>query len=383
MIDTIEKSFFTNFSCLPTIIVRSPGRINLIGEHTDYNHGFVLPAAIDKSIYIALSPRSDSEVHLQALDLKESHHFLKGGFKKTEKSWPNYILGVLQQLEKKGALWKGFNCAFLADLPIGAGLSSSAALECGILFGLNTLFNLSLTPRELARMAQAAENEFVGVQCGIMDQFANVFGKKDQLIKLDCSNQIFEYIPFEQDEFDLVLCDTGVKHGLASSEYNTRKKECETGVTALRERYPELSSLRSAHLQQLNAVKEKISETVYRRCKYVIEEIDRVTLACKDLKENHFIGFGQKMYATHEGLKNDYEVSCTELDFLVEQARRSKAVLGARMMGGGFGGCTINLVQKSGTSEFLQTTAEAYQHNFGRPLQSHLVKISDGVQLIK
>jgi len=382
MTDTIEKSFFNIFNTKPEIRVRSPGRINLIGEHTDYNGGFVLPAAIDQSIYLALSTRSDSQIYLHALDLNESHQFYQGSFVKTEKSWPNYILGVLHQLEKNGSKWKGFNAVFSADLPVGAGLSSSAALECGFLYGLNQLFHLDLKPQQIALMGQAAENEFVGVNCGIMDQFANIFGKKDQVIKLDCATQNFELIPFHQNNFDLLLFDTGVKHSLAGSEYNARRKECEAGVLALRELYPEISSLRAAQIEQLISVKEKISDKVYRRCKYVIEEIKRVNAACQDLKENDFINFGKKMYATHAGLKNDYEVSCAELDFLVEHTQHFNSVLGARMMGGGFGGCTINLVEKNSSSGLIQSIEEDYFKTFSKKLQTYRVQISEGTHLI-
>ena len=387
MIEEIEKSFLFYFGTHPTLIVRSPGRINLIGEHTDYNGGFVLPAAVDKSIVLAFGPRQDSEVRLQALNLNDFYHLTKGPFKitnkKSGKGWPDYVLGVLLELEKLNLKWSGFNCTIGGDLPLGAGMSSSAALECGILFGLNRLFNHRLKPREIALLAQKAENEFVGVKCGIMDQFANVFGRKGNALRLDCSSQDFEYVPFTHEGIDIVLCDTGVKHSLAGSEYNARRKECEKGVAAMRFLNPDISNLRKASLKELSFVKEKISKQAYRRCKYVIDENARVIDACKDLKENDLVGFGQKMFATHEGLRNEYSVSCPELDFLVDLARKADGVLGARMMGGGFGGCTINLVKKNDTAEFLRIAANAYQSEFGIPLQSYQVELADGVHLVK
>jgi len=383
IIEEIRKAFVAHFSEEPEVIMRSPGRINLIGEHTDYNGGFVLPAAINKSIYFAFGKRDNNEILLHAHDLHDSYSCRTGEFSKSDKKWPDYIVGVLSQLKKKNISVPAFNCVFGGDIPVGAGLSSSAALECGTIYGLSRLFSIPLSPIDIALTGQAAENEFVGVQCGIMDQFACVFGKAVHVIKLDCRNMTHEYVPFHSNDYTIVLCDTGIKHALAETEYNTRRKECEAGAAIVKASYPDISSLRDATLEQLNTVKGKMDETAYKRCKYVIEEIERVTLACEDLKRNDFIAFGNKMYDTHNGLQHEYNVSCMELDFLVNESRKHSYVAGARMMGGGFGGCTINLVQKEKTGDFISSMSHAYMKAFNNELKSYLVEITDGVREIK
>jgi galactokinase len=383
MMKKIENSYVQEFGNRPSHFVRSPGRINLIGEHTDYNLGFVMPAAIDKSIFFAFGLRQDHEIHFHAIDLNE--RFVTEVFNaqtqylKPQQQWTHYLLGILEQLQKRGTSIQGFNCSFASNLPQGAGLSSSAALECGLIFGLNDLFSLNLSSIEMTLMGQAAENQFVGVNCGIMDQFANIHGKRDHLIKLDCRDYSFELLPFELTDHQLVLCDTNVKHNLASSEYNLRRAECEAGVLALKNRFPEINSLRDSSMQQLHALEKEISELTFKRCSYVIGEINRVKLACEDLRKGDLESFGNKMFQTHAGLSQEYEVSCEELDFLVREAT-SLGATGARMMGGGFGGCTINLIEKDKAKRFKEQLQIRYPLKFGRELMFYEVSLSDGTQ---
>lgn len=373
----VKEAFWHLYSTEPRLF-RSPGRINLIGEHTDYNAGFVLPASVDKAVYFAISPRSDDRVLLQAVDLKDTYEFRLDDLSKPDKEWPIYQLSVLDQLEKKGIKIGGFQASFGSDVPVGAGMSSSAALECCLLFALNEVFGLGLSRIEIVKMAQKAENEYVGVNCGIMDQFASVFGKAESVIRLDCRSLEYEYFPFEMNEYMLILCDTKVKHSLADSAYNTRRKECEQGVAVLQQDHPEIKSLRDASPELVEKYKEQLSPEVYKRCKYMTEEIQRVQKACELLLKGDLRGFGSKMFATHEGLQHEYEVSCPELDFLVAQARTNPDVVGARMMGGGFGGCTINLVRKEGVSSFETFMKDAYLRAYTIALPCYEVVIDEG-----
>jgi len=375
--EDIIKRFKSHFDKSP-LAVRSPGRVNLIGEHTDYNLGFVMPAAIDKQIICALAPNYGDRVRLVSHDLNESFEFDVDHFNPSDKGWPNYIMGVVDQYRKKGLNIKGFDCVFGGDIPLGAGLSSSAALECAFAYALNSIFDHRLPKLELVKLAQLAENEFVGVQCGIMDQFASIYGKTDKALKLDCRSLEFEYFNLEMDHYRIVLCDTQVKHSLASSEYNTRRKECETGVAILQEFYPGVKSLRDTTLEQLSEHQNIFDPIIYRRCRFVVEENNRVLDAGRKLTEGNIEDFGKDMYASHKGLSEDYEVSCRELDFLFEHARQHAAVIGARMMGGGFGGCTINLVKIDQLGEFTASIADAYGKTFGVNLKSYVVKIGNG-----
>ena len=360
------------------MLVRSPGRINMIGEHTDYNEGFVMPAAIDKEIVCAISPNYNNKCTLVAYDLDDAFAFDITRFKKSDKGWPNYIMGVVEQFQKRGLEIKGFDCVFGGNIPLGAGLSSSAALECAFAYSFNQMYGCGLTRLEIVKLAQAAENEFVGVQCGIMDQFASVHGKHDKVFRLDCRTLEYEYYDMKLDDYRLVLCDTGVKHSLASSEYNTRRQECETGVAILQQYYPEVHSLRDATVAQLDEHRDEIDDNIYRRCRYVIEENARVLECCEMLKQGDLEGFGENMYKTHEGLSKEYEVSCDELDFLYEKARQSGMVIGARMMGGGFGGCTLNIVKIDRLDEFISHMTKAYKEEMGLELKTYVVKIENG-----
>ncbi|MEC3880759.1 galactokinase [Parapedobacter sp. 10938] len=364
------------------LLVRSPGRVNLIGEHTDYNQGLVLPAAIDKNIIVAIGERDDNVIQLHALDQQESYHANLDALDRSPLLWPDYILGVVQQLQQRGHRMVGFNLVFGGDIPQGAGLSSSAALECATAFALNELFDLGIPRLDIALTAQAAENEFVGVKCGLMDQFASVFGQEQRLIKLDCADFSYEYIPFNNPDLCIVLFDTQVKHSLASSAYNERREQCEHGVALIQQHHPHVKSLRDATLEQLDEHVKPIDATVYNRCHYVVSEIKRLQDACDDLKKDDFTTFGKRMFETHDGLQHLYEVSCDELDILVDLVRDNDAVLGARMMGGGFGGCTINLVKVNAVRGVVDAVTAAYNEKTGRTAQVYIANISAGTNVI-
>ena len=398
LISSIENQFEQVFNKKPQIIVRSPGRINLIGEHTDYNGGFVLPAAIDKAVYLAVSAREDDECHFVAHDLKECYTTTLQNLVKTdEKGWANYLMGVIKtisdmgygisdnsQLTTHNSQLKGINLVFGGDLPSGGGVSSSAAIENGIGFALNHLFNLGLTRLDLVKISQQAENNFVGMQCGVMDMFASMMGQERSVIRLDCRSLAYEYFSFDISNYILVLCDTRVKHALVDSEYNTRRAECEEGVAVLKKYDPSVLSLRDVSFEFLLSHQTDLSEVVFRRCKYVVEEIARVEKACKALIANDLEAFGALMYATHDGLNLEYEVSCPELNFLVEMARDypHPSVLGARMMGGGFGGCTLNLVKKEAADDFISTLSKAYLEKFNIDMLAYKVVIENGTTLM-
>ena len=365
-----------------TIIVRSPGRINLIGEHTDYNDGFVLPAAIDKAVYVTIEQVPGTKLFLHSVDFNESVEIELTAIKPVPGHWSTYILGVADQFVQKAKQVSGFKLNIYGDVPLGAGLSSSAAVECAVAFALNKILNAGFSRKELALMAQAAEHTYAGVKCGIMDQFASLFGKKDNVIRLDCRSLDYEYFPLELNEYVVVLFDTQVKHSLASSEYNVRREQCEAGVALIQQKYPQVKNLRDTTIEM---IKECISpgDIVYNRCKYVVEEIIRLQTGCGDLQRGDLMAFGQKMYATHHGLSKYYEVSCKELDYLVEYVQQSRDVIGARMMGGGFGGCTINIIKKSSVEGLVSELTVAYLENMGKELKHYMVNIEDGTSIIK
>jgi len=380
-IETVRTVFVSNFGH-PTLLVQSPGRINLIGEHTDYNQGFVLPAAIDKAIYLAISKREDQEVHLIAADLADNFSVALNNLSFSQQTWSNYLIGVVDQLQKNGYELGGFNAVVAGDVPLGAGLSSSAAVECATVFALNELFELGLSKIEMVRLAQKAENEFVGVKCGIMDQFASMFGKTDTVIQLDCQSLDYSYMPFNQEGIKIVLLDTRVKHSLASTEYNLRREECEAGVKIIQEKYPTVASLRDVTMQMAQECLANADQKIIDRCSFVVAEIHRLQDACKDLEAGNMKAFGKKMYETHEGLSKLYEVSCAELDFLADFAKTDASVLGARMMGGGFGGCTINLVEENAVEAFVLAAGNAFQAAFGTEMKPYIVSIGNGTSLL-
>lgn len=369
------------FITADTIVVRSPGRINLIGEHTDYNEGFVLPAAIDKAVYVAVEKNPGTRLNLQSVDFNESIEVEIRDIKPVPGHWSTYIFGVVDQFIRKGQFVTGFKLSIYGDVPLGAGLSSSAAVECAVAFALNELLQSGFSRKELALMAQAAEHQYAGVKCGIMDQFASLFGKKDHVIRLDCRSLEYEYFPLELGEYVIVLFDTMVKHSLGSSEYNIRRSQCEEGVMLIGQNYPSVHSLRDATMEMVNECIGEF-ETAHWRCKYVVEEIDRLQKGCEDLQAGDLIAFGKKMFATHDGLSKEYEVSCKELDYLVDNVRNNPAVIGARMMGGGFGGCTINIISKDMVEELVAKLSEDYKKDMGKELKHYLVNIEDGTSVI-
>lgn len=364
-------------------LIKSPGRVNLIGEHTDYNDGFVLPAAVEQSICLAMNVSDTSKCHFYAVDKNEVYETdLSKGIQKSEKGWPNYLLGVVDQLQKKGYQVKGFNCVFGGNVPIGAGMASSAALEGGVLYGLAEIHGWEIPPIEMARIAQKAENDFVGVQCGIMDQFASLNGQKGYALKLDCRSLDYEYFPFCQNGVRLVLCDTQIRRELAASEYNIRRQQCEQGVEILKQWDDSITSLRDVELKTLLSHEDDMEPEIFKRCKYVVEENKRVVKACEDLHEGDLDSFGQRMYKSHLGLQLEYEVSCKELDLLVDIARNVDGVFGARMMGGGFGGCTINLVEEEEAEAFAETIREQYYNEIGQEIKIYQTKASGGTHLV-
>lgn len=291
-------------------------------------------------------------------------------------------MGVVDQLNKRGHKTKGFNCVFGGDIPLGAGLSSSAALGAGLAFALNHIFNLGIDKLSLVKLAQKAENEFVGLNCGIMDQYINIFGAAQKVLKIDCRSLEYKYHSFVNDDLRIVLCNTMVAHSLASSEYNTRRIQCERGVKILQYSNPDIKSLRDVSLELLFSNETDLDKVIFRRCKYVIEENERVTKACEDLDKKDFSSFGKRMYQSHNGLSKEYEVSCEELDFLVEEALHHEGVLGGRMMGGGFGGCTINLVRKDFVESFKQSIEESYYNRYGKKPPVYACTIEEGTHII-
>ncbi|WP_412468389.1 galactokinase [Pedobacter sp. KLB.chiD] len=376
----LKNTFKRLFNAEP-ILVRSPGRINIIGEHTDYNGGFVMPAAIDKAIYVAISKREDDEIHLFSESYQQFDISSVKNLQQSENSWANYILGVADQLKERGYQLGGFNFYIDGDVPLGAGLSSSAAVECATGFALDQLFSLEVPKTDIALIAQKAEQTFAGVNCGIMDQFASVFGKKDQAIMLDCRSMKHIYIPLKLDGYKLLLLNTNVKHALADSAYNKRRAQCEQGVAWIKEHYPNVNTLRDVNLEMLEAHVKPKDEEVFTKCSFVVKEIGRLLTAAEQLENGNLKGLGNLMFETHEGLSKDYQVSCKELDFLVEAVKPLDGVLGARMMGGGFGGCTINIVKEEKIADLIEELSSKYLLQFGLKLDSYTVQTDNGTSL--
>jgi len=376
--------FQKTFGSQPQHIFLSPGRINIIGEHVDYNDGYVLPAAINKYICFAISETADDSCTFIAKDLNDSYSFdWNEALQPTYKMWANYLLGVLSQLRDRKLPLRGFRLVFSSNIPMGAGLSSSAALECGFGFALNALFNLNLTKEEIALIGQQSEHTFVGVKCGIMDQFASVFGQKNKVIRLDCRTLEYEYHNADFSNYSVLLLDSQVKHTHLTSGYNDRRNEVEQGLAIIRQRFPDVHSFRDCSETQLLQARPLLGELLFKRCSFVVKEIKRVLQAVKALEVSNVNELGRLLYETHEGLSQEYEVSCVEIDFLVNAARAEKDIVGARMMGGGFGGCSINLVQKGNEQAVISRIAEAYKKAFNIDLKPYKVKIADGTSQYK
>lgn len=384
LVKQVTKSFTAAFNKTPEHIFLSPGRINVIGEHVDYNDGFVLPAAINKYICFAVSQSGSSTCTIVAKDLGETYTFdLNDELKPTDIMWANYILGVIHQLKDRSNELKGVNIVFSSTIPMGAGLSSSAALECGIAYMFNHMFTIGLSKEDIALIGQKSEHTFVGVNCGIMDQFASVFGKKANVIKLDCNTLEYEYHKADFKDYSLLLLDSNVKHTHLTSGYNTRRQEVEKGLAIIKNTYPVVRTFRDCNKQQLLALREEMGEVIYKRCHFVVQEIQRVLDAVEALETSDFAKLGSLMFATHDGLSNEYEVSCEEIDFLVDAVREDANVLGSRMMGGGFGGCSVNLVKKGSENALIERISAAYTAKFGISLKPYKIKISKGTTLYK
>jgi galactokinase len=379
----IQTKFQEVFNSEP-LIIRAPGRINLIGEHTDYNDGFVMPAAVDKEIFFGIAASNDERSVAYSLMYDERFELdLNDPKPVSEPAWANYLLGVLFQFKENGYPVKPFHCVFGGNVPLGAGMSSSAAMECGFAVALSEYHLLNVPKLKIITMAQWAEHNFVGVKCGIMDQFASVMGREGHVIVLDCRSLSHQYAPLDLHDYNIILCDTKVKHSLVDSEYNTRRMECESGVRILQKHHPSIKSLRDVSMEMLDSHKKEFSGKIFQRCRYVVEEIARVQLASEDLKRGDIAAFGKKMYETHEGLSKLYEVSCTELDFLVEEAQKLGSAIGSRMMGGGFGGCTINLVKHEDSEKFITHMHERYKSKFDIDMPAYDVKVVDGTGRVK
>lgn len=371
---------FKNLYQTDPVIIRSPGRINIIGEHTDYNSGFAMPAAIDKSIYIAIAKRDDEEIHLYSKSYKQAYQTTVSKVKVSDITWANFILGVVDQINKRGYKIGGFDLYIDGDVPLGAGLSSSAAVECATAYALSILFSLSVSSLDIALIAQKAEHAFAGVNCGIMDQFASVFGKKDHAIVLDCRSMEYRYVPLDMKDHKLLLLNSNVKHSLAESAYNARRAKCEQGVALIKKLHPEVESLRDVTIEQLEKYVKAEDDEAYIKCRFIIEENSRLVKAAQYLEQGNLQDLGQLMYKTHEGLSRDYEVSCKELDFLVSSVKGSEYVLGARMMGGGFGGCTLNIIKNETPESFIEEISGKYLREFGHNLTAYIVDTSNGTE---
>jgi galactokinase len=386
MDDTLQivRKKFTEYYSEDPIMVRAPGRINLIGEHTDYNEGFVFPAAIGHEIAFAIGRSNHpTKCSLFSIDLNEKYDFSLDDFSPVlPNNWQNYILGVAAGIINSKRQIAGFNLVFSGNIPQGSGMSSSAALECGTCFGLNELFQLDIPKLEMVKISQEAEHEYAGVKCGIMDQFASMMGSKSQAFKLDCRDLSYEHFPINLEDHSLVLINSNVTHDLATSAYNVRREQCEEGVEVLKSEYPEISALRDATIEQLIFVKNEMKEVVFKRCKYIIEENQRVVDFSKALKSQDLTEAGEILKQAQLGMKVEYEITCPEIDLMAEFANAKDYVLGARMMGGGFGGCTLNLMVKGNEEEFIKDLNAVYFDSFKKEISPISIEIVDGVSRI-
>ncbi len=366
------------------IEIKSPGRINLIGEHTDYNNGFVLPAAIDKAVTFRIGKNGlENQCRIQSKGFGDVLYVDLKNISKSNEGWQNYLLGVLHEIGLRTDKVKGFDCIIESSLPIGSGVSSSAALECGLAYGLNELFDLGLSKLEIVKLSQAAEHNYVGTQCGIMDQFASVISKEFNVLLLDCRSLDYTHIPIQIKPYKFIMLNTKVQHNLASSEYNIRKQECEEGVAIIKVAYSSIASLRDVTKNMLQEHKQKMSLKVFQRCSFILDENERVLETVEALKANDWKKVGALLYEGHKGISELYDVSCPESDFLVEFSKNNDAVLGARQTGGGFGGCTLNIVHEDAVDSFIENAFHAYYKKFNINLEAFEVMPSGGTSVLK
>lgn len=380
--ETIVQAFQKQFNQEPSHVVESPGRINIIGEHTDYNQGFVMPAAIDQYIYVAVSPRNDNELHLYSEDYKEFYQTTLGESLQDAPGWAKYIIGVSEIIQAKTTKVKGFNAYVVGDVPLGAGLSSSAAFSSAIGFALNELFQLNLSRIDLAKVGQQTEHEYIGVKCGIMDQFASIMGKDGHAIQLDCRDLSFDYVPLDWKNYEILLLNTNVKHNLASSAYNERRAACEQAVEWIKQIHLSVESLRDVTIGQLDEIVLPQSKEVYTKARFVVEENERVSKANIALKQHEFTTLGELLFEAHWALSQQYEVSCDELDFLIANVQKIPEVIGARMMGGGFGGCTINIIEKGNRDQVIEKITPLYEAKFGIKPTPLKISIGNGTSFV-
>ncbi len=374
---SVYQYFQQEFSTEP-IVVFSPGRINLIGEHTDYNDGFAFPAAVDKGIYMVIGRSNHTHSKAIAMDVSEDYEFFLNNIEPIQNGqWRNYIIGVVAEIQKAGLTIPNFNCAFSGDIPVGSGMSSSAALENSLVFALNELFKLGLSKNQMIYISQKAEHNYAGVKCGIMDQYASMFGQENSALLLDCRSVTSDAFEIDFKDYELMLINSNVKHALTDTAYNDRRAICEKISDFL-----DVSALRDISIEALEKSKKNITSSDYQKVSYVVEEIDRVHQFKEAIATNNLTKIGSLIYASHEGLSDKYQVSCAELDFLVDATRDNQHILGARMMGGGFGGCTINLIHKNGIESFSKSISSLYRDKFGKDCSMYHVKLSGGTRLI-
>lgn len=378
-VDAIRDAFKRHYGIHPHLVVRAPGRVNLIGEHTDYNDGFVFPVAIDRATYVAARSRDDRRVHVIAADLADADEFALDEIERSaEHPWSNYIRGVAKALLVAGHALGGANLLITSDVPRGAGLSSSAALEVAVGYTFQVLNRLNILGEELALLAQGAENTFVGVQCGIMDQFISALGQADHALLLDCRDLSYRPVPLPPD-VKIVVCDSHIERSLAGSAYNQRRSECETAVQLFKQWYPAITALRDVTVEQFQAHAADLPEPIRRRARHVITENDRTLRGAAALERGDVAAFGRLMDESHASLRDDYEVSIPEMDALVAAARRVPGCYGARLTGAGFGGCTVSLVERSAVERFQHEVMAAYRQATGRESTIYVCRASDGV----
>ena len=381
MIDQIKGCFKSLYSKEAKLLVKAPGRINLIGEHTDYNEGLVLPAAIDKCMYFVFSPNDTKEGRVYAMDLNEHTTIDLNNLKKTDSVWTNYLVGLLIEFRNKGFLFKGFDCVFASDIPIGAGMSSSAALECGFAVGLDHMLNSQLDKWDIVDMSHHSNHTFMNIYGGILDQFSSLFGQENKCMLMNCADRSFSYCDIDLQDYSIVMINTNVKHEHTTSGYNDRANECKEIVELLTAFDPQIKSISEIDFNTLNKVSLDWPEHLKRRATFILNENDRVRKFSDSMKKEDVQELGNLLYQSHHGLQHLYEVSCTELDLLVDLTKDLDDVLGARMMGGGFGGCTINLMKSDKANEIPSSLMKVYQKRTGIEAESYFVKISEGASV--